>query len=133
MTAWISAWNRSTCRDAGPKPTCGLRVDHGSEAHADFIAGHRELRDRTGAAIYLGARASAEYPFMPMADGDALEFGHVRLGVLETPGHTPESISIVVYDLARDGSQPHAVLTGDRPSNRTHRGLGWIRISARLL
>jgi hydroxyacylglutathione hydrolase len=99
--------------------------------HADFIAGHLELRNRTGAAIYLGARAIAEYPFTPMADGDALEFGRVRLHVLETPGHAPESISIVVYDLARDGSQPHAVLTGDtlfigdvgRPDLRA--SLGW--------
>jgi glyoxylase-like metal-dependent hydrolase (beta-lactamase superfamily II) len=99
--------------------------------HADFIAGHLELRDRTGAAIYLGARASAEYPFTPMADGDVLEFGRVRLRVFETPGHTPESISIVVYDLAHDASRPHAVLTGDtlfvgdvgRPDLRA--ALGW--------
>lgn len=81
--------------------------------HADFIAGHLELRNRTGAAIYLGARAHAEYPFTPIADGEALKFGRVRLRVLETPGHTPESISILLSDLARDASHPHAVLTGD--------------------
>jgi glyoxylase-like metal-dependent hydrolase (beta-lactamase superfamily II)/rhodanese-related sulfurtransferase len=99
--------------------------------HADFIAGHLELRNRTGAAIYLGARAGAEYAFTPMADGAVLEFGRVRLRVLETPGHTPESVSILVYDLARDASQPHAVLTGDtlfvgdvgRPDLRA--ALGW--------
>ncbi|HLZ10937.1 MAG TPA: MBL fold metallo-hydrolase, partial [Chloroflexota bacterium] len=66
--------------------------------HADFIAGHLELRDRVGATIHLGARASAEYPFIPMADGDELKLGEIRLAVLETPGHSPESISILVFD-----------------------------------
>lgn len=81
--------------------------------HADFIAGHLELRDRVGAQIHLGARADAEYAFVSHSDGDALEFGRVRLVVLETPGHTPEGISIVVYDLAKSADMPHAVLTGD--------------------
>jgi glyoxylase-like metal-dependent hydrolase (beta-lactamase superfamily II) len=57
--------------------------------HADFLAGHLELRDRTGARICLGARAQAEYAFAPMKEGDTLELGNVRLQVLETPGHTP--------------------------------------------
>src|ERR1051326_3842938 len=78
--------------------------------HADFIAGHLELRDRTGAEIYLGAQAEAEYPFVPMKDGDVLELGNVLLKVLETPGHTPESISILVYDLKKDPEKPEAVL-----------------------
>lgn len=99
--------------------------------HADFVAGHLELRKRTGAAIYLSSRASAAYAFTPMGDGDALEFGRVRLRVLDTPGHTPESISIAVYDLAHDHSDPQAVLTGDtlfvgdvgRPDLRA--ALGW--------
>jgi glyoxylase-like metal-dependent hydrolase (beta-lactamase superfamily II)/rhodanese-related sulfurtransferase len=81
--------------------------------HADFIAGHIELRDRVGATIYLGRRAQAEYAFTPLGDGDALEFGFVRLRVLETPGHTPEGISILVFDLAKNKTEPHAVLTGD--------------------
>jgi len=81
--------------------------------HADFLAGHLELRDRAGAAICLGARAKADYPFRPFADGETLEFGAVRLQILETPGHTPEGISIVVYDLRKDIRNPHAVLTGD--------------------
>src|SRR6202050_62261 len=67
--------------------------------HADFVAGHLELRDRVGARIYLGSAAKAAYAFTPLGDGAILEFGRVRLRVLETPGHTPESISIVVYDL----------------------------------
>src|SRR5580704_15553382 len=68
--------------------------------HADFLAGHLELRDRCGADIRLGARAKAEYAFVPMRDGDTLEFPGLRVRVLETPGHTIESISILVFDLA---------------------------------
>ena len=99
--------------------------------HADFVAGHLELRDRAGATIYLGAAARAEYPFTPLADGESVEFGQVRLTALETPGHTAESISILVYDLDRSSSEPQAVLTGDtlfvgdvgRPDLRV--ALGW--------
>lgn len=81
--------------------------------HADFLAGHLELRDRVGAQIVLGARAQADYPFQPVKDGDILEFGSVRLQILETPGHTPEGIAILVYDLHKDVHHPQAVLTGD--------------------
>ncbi|HEV2197933.1 MAG TPA: MBL fold metallo-hydrolase [Candidatus Acidoferrum sp.] len=99
--------------------------------HADFVAGHLELRDRVGAAIYLGAAAKAGYTFTPLHDGALVEFGNVRLKALETPGHTPESISILVYDLNVSDTQPHAVLTGDtlfigdvgRPDLRA--ALGW--------
>jgi hydroxyacylglutathione hydrolase len=81
--------------------------------HADFLAGHIELRDRAGARIYLGSRAAAEFDFAKVKDGSRIEFGDVRLEILETPGHTPEGISILVYDLAKSADQPHAVLTGD--------------------
>jgi rhodanese-related sulfurtransferase/glyoxylase-like metal-dependent hydrolase (beta-lactamase superfamily II) len=99
--------------------------------HADFVAGHLELRDRLGATIYLGAKAQAEYRFTPLSDGSMIEFGRVRLKALETPGHTPESISIIVFDLDRSESEPYAVLTGDtlfigdvgRPDLRA--SLGW--------
>ena len=73
----------------------------------------RPLRDRAGAKIHLGARAQAEFDFVKVKDGDRIEFGDVRLQILETPGHTPEGISILVYDLAKDTAQPQAVLTGD--------------------
>jgi hydroxyacylglutathione hydrolase len=99
--------------------------------HADFLAGHLELRDRTGATIYLGAAAQAEYRFTPLHDGDVVEFGRVRLQALETPGHTAESISLTVFDLDRSAVEPQAVLTGDtlfvgdvgRPDLRV--ALGW--------
>ncbi|MBI4247376.1 MAG: MBL fold metallo-hydrolase [Candidatus Rokubacteria bacterium] len=93
----------------------GLRIAHVilTHFHADFVAGHLELRDRAGARIHLGARARAEYDFSPLADGDRLELGTVRLEALETPGHTPEGISLLVYDLTKDARAPQAVLTGD--------------------
>ncbi len=93
----------------------GLRIAHVflTHLHADFIAGHLELRDRAGATIYLGQAAKPEYKATALHDGDVIEFGRVRLRALETPGHTPESVSLVVYDLAVSASVPHAVLTGD--------------------
>ena len=80
---------------------------------ADFIAGHLKLRDREQATIYLGARAVAEYPFTALGDGDEVRLGRVRLVVLETPGHSPESISILVHDPDVREDVPYAVLTGD--------------------
>ena len=108
--------------------------------HADFLAGHLELRNQAGAKIYLGARAKAEYEFIPLKDGDSLEFGRVRLSVLETPGHSPESISIVVYDLKSDAHNPRAVLTGDtlfigdvgRPDLRTSLGFSARELAGML-
>src|SRR5580765_5378948 len=90
----------------------GLQIKHVilTHLHADFIAGHLELRDRAGATIYLGAKAQAEYRFTPLAEGSVIEFGRVRLKALETPGHTPESISMLVYDLDRSSVEPYAVL-----------------------
>ena len=95
------------------------------------MAGHLELQGQTGATIYLGRSAQAEYEFTPLGDGDRIELGDVRLTALETPGHTPESISILVYDLATSDTVPFAVLTGDtlfvgdvgRPDLRA--ALGW--------
>jgi glyoxylase-like metal-dependent hydrolase (beta-lactamase superfamily II)/rhodanese-related sulfurtransferase len=81
--------------------------------HADFVAGHIELRDKAGATIHLGSQAEAEFECVHMKDGDVVEFGDVKLEIMETPGHTPEGISILVYDLAKSRTEPLAVLTGD--------------------
>ena len=120
----------------------GLQIRHVflTHFHADFIAGHLELRDRCGATIHLGSRAASEYAFVPMADGDSLQFPGMRLQILETPGHTIESISILVFDLEMGMARPHAVLTGDtlfigdvgRPDLRV--SLGWTAndLGARL-
>jgi glyoxylase-like metal-dependent hydrolase (beta-lactamase superfamily II) len=108
--------------------------------HADFIAGHLELRDRVGATIHLGAQAAAEYAFDPMADGDELHLGAVRLTALETPGHSPESISILVFDPEQSDDLPYAVLTGDtlfigdvgRPDLRASMGWSAKRLAGML-
>ncbi|MGI8742024.1 MAG: MBL fold metallo-hydrolase [Bryobacteraceae bacterium] len=80
--------------------------------HADFVSGHQELAARTGASIYLGAKAGAKFAHVPVQDGDQLAFGGCRLDFLETPGHTIEGVSVVVTDLAKS-PEPFAVLTGD--------------------
>jgi hydroxyacylglutathione hydrolase len=111
----------------------GLSIRHVilTHFHADFIAGHLELHEQTGATIHLGRSAQAEYAFTPFGDGDSIDLGSVRLAALETPGHTPESISVLVFDRAVSDTAPHAVLTGDtlfvgdvgRPDLRA--ALGW--------
>jgi hydroxyacylglutathione hydrolase len=99
--------------DDATKSGCTIKHVFLTHFHADFLAGHIELRDKAGATIYLGRRGEAEYPVTHVKDGDRIEFGDVRLQILETPGHTPEGISIVVYDLTKSNDQPYAVMTGD--------------------
>ncbi len=91
----------------------GVRIEHVAltHFHADFVSGHIELQERTGATIHLGANGKTEYASSPLADGDEIVLGKVRLRALETPGHTPESICLLVFDGEKD--EPHAVLTGD--------------------
>ena len=92
----------------------GLTIKYVIETHlhADFVSGHRELAERTGATIAIGAAAGAEFEHRGLREGDELSVGRVRLRILETPGHTPESISVLVFESA-DAEQPHSVLTGD--------------------
>ncbi|HEX7126186.1 MAG TPA: rhodanese-like domain-containing protein [Thermodesulfobacteriota bacterium] len=89
----------------------GLEIRYVVETHvhADFVSGHRELAARTGATIVFGHRAGVAFPHMAARHGDEIALGGVRLRVLETPGHTPESISLLVVE----GGRPVAVLTGD--------------------
>lgn len=108
--------------------------------HADFLAGHVELRNRAGAEICLGAKAEAEFGFRKFADGEQLIIGSVRLQILETPGHTPESISIVVYDQEKKPDVPHAILTGDtlfigdvgRPDLMASKGVSEVELASNL-
>ncbi len=80
--------------------------------HADFLSGHLELAAATGAEIGFSSVAETEFPSRKLADGERISLGDVELEILHTPGHTPESISIVVYEHAGD-EVPYGVLTGD--------------------
>lgn len=92
----------------------GLRIERVIETHlhADFVSGHLELAAQTGAVISYGAGADVEFTIEPLADGERLSLGAVTLEILATPGHTPESISVVIYEHASD-TEPFGVLTGD--------------------
>lgn len=80
--------------------------------HADFLSGHLELAKATGAKIVYSSVAETEFESMGVADGERYSLGEVTLKFLHTPGHTPESLSIVVYEHA-DDEVPYGVLTGD--------------------
>lgn len=112
----------------------GLKIKYVIETHlhADFVSGHGELAERTGAEIVIGAKAGATFSHRAVRDGDELKIGDVGLRILETPGHTPESICVLVSETAGGGrgerekgkqrtnvgddagaSRPQKVLTGD--------------------
>ena len=99
-----------------------IRYIFETHLHADFVSGHKELAARTGAKIYIGAQANAEFPHVPLTDGFEVKMGAVRIRALETPGHTPESVCLVITDENKSSEsklsegktvQPCAVLTGD--------------------
>lgn len=92
----------------------GMKIKYVIETHlhADFVSGHRELANRTGAEIVFSEKAGAAFRHHAVRDGDAIRIGKVRLGILETPGHTPESISLLVTD-PEVSADPQKVLTGD--------------------
>ncbi|HZT61376.1 MAG TPA: MBL fold metallo-hydrolase [Pyrinomonadaceae bacterium] len=92
----------------------GLRIKYVVETHlhADFVSGHRELAARTGAEIVFGSKAGARFPHRAVGDGDEVRVGRVVLRFIETPGHTPESISVLVVD-TEVSPEPQKVLTGD--------------------
>ncbi|MBX3150218.1 MBL fold metallo-hydrolase [Candidatus Obscuribacterales bacterium] len=92
----------------------GLKIKYIIETHvhADFVGGHRELAEKTGAEIVFSKRAEASFAHRAVDDGDSIEFGKVKLDILATPGHTPESICVLVTD-KEQSDKPAMVLTGD--------------------
>ncbi len=91
-----------------------LKIEHVIETHlhADFVSGHHELAERTGARIYLGEGSGATFLHTAVKDGDSIQFGQCRFDFLQTPGHTLESICIAMTDF-NDDARPRAVFTGD--------------------
>src|SRR6266540_4270135 len=90
----------------------GLHITHIVETHVhnDYVSGALELRAATEAAIAGPARAGYAFPFEPLAEGDGLSLGTLRIVAAETPGHTPEHLSYLVYE--GDADEPTAVFTG---------------------
>ena len=93
----------------------GLQIERVIETHfhADFLSGHLEIAATTGAVISYGPAAQTEFAIEALADGQSLSLGGVALEIMATPGHTPESISVVIHEDAAGGGEPWGVLTGD--------------------
>src|ERR1044071_8481310 len=89
----------------------GLQMKYVIETHlhADFVSGHQEIAARTGAQIIFGEKAGAEFEHRAVRDGEELRLGDVVLRFIETPGHTPEGVCVLIID----GDQPAKLLTGD--------------------
>lgn len=83
-----------------------------THSHADFVSGHVELAEKSGAEIVYGAKAQTEFPTHKVKDGDVLEVGKIKLKFLETPGHTPESVTVLAEN-TEDPSAPLKMFTGD--------------------
>ncbi len=92
----------------------GMKITHIIETHvhADHVSGNQELQSLTGAEIYYSEHAPVAFPHQPLQEGDVIEFGMVKVEVIYTPGHTPNSISLLITDKARS-EQPWMILTGD--------------------
>lgn len=103
--------------EAAEQQNLRIRYIFETHLHADFVSGHKELAARTGAKICIGAEAHASFPHVPLQDGDEVPVGQIRLRALTTPGHTPESICLLVINgeksAGNEAGQPWAVLTGD--------------------
>jgi hydroxyacylglutathione hydrolase len=103
--------------EAAEQQSLEIRHIFETHLHADFVSGHKELAARTGAKIYFGAEAHASFPHVPLHDGDEVPVGRIRIRALTTPGHTPESICLLVIDEEKadedDAGKPWGVLTGD--------------------
>ena len=92
---------------------CGMKIRYvvDTHVHADHISGGRRLAQMAGARYVLHANSGAQYEFLPVHDGDNLDLGNVQIGILHTPGHTPEHISLLVTDKTR-GPEPWFLLSG---------------------
>jgi len=92
----------------------GLKITHIIETHlhADHISGNTDLAERTSADIYVHEASGAEYAHKPLHHDDVIELGNIRMRVVHTPGHTPESITLLVSDTTR-AEEPWLALTGD--------------------
>jgi glyoxylase-like metal-dependent hydrolase (beta-lactamase superfamily II)/rhodanese-related sulfurtransferase len=122
-SSYIVAGNR-TCavidpeRDAGryiaAAREMGLRITHILETHlhADFISGHLDLADATGAGIYASRSANCAFPHTPLSEGEEVILEDIRFSVIETAGHTPEHICFIATDTSR-GPTPVALFSGD--------------------
>jgi hydroxyacylglutathione hydrolase len=98
--------------EAAKKQGLQIRYIFETHLHADFVSGHNELADRTGANIYIGKAAQATFPHIGMEDGSQVHVGRLRVNALATPGHTQESMCFLVTDEEKS-DKPYAVLTGD--------------------
>src|SRR4026208_1410759 len=92
----------------------GLQIKYVIETHlhADFVSGHQELAERTGAEIVFGEHAQATFDHLAVRDGEEIRLGKVLLRFIETPGHTPEGICVLITD-TEVSDQPQKILTGD--------------------
>ena len=92
----------------------GMEIKYVIDTHvqADHLSGGRSLSEQTGAPYCLHESAGVEFDFTPLTDGQQLDLGNVIVKVLHTPGHTPESICLLVTDKTR-GPEPWFLLTGD--------------------
>ena len=92
----------------------GLKITHIIETHlhADHVSGNTDLANRTGANIYLHEASGAEFPHKPLQHDDVIQLGNIRMRVMHTPGHTPESITLLISDTTR-AEEPWLALTGD--------------------
>jgi glyoxylase-like metal-dependent hydrolase (beta-lactamase superfamily II) len=92
----------------------GLKITHIIETHlhADHVSGNTDLANRSGADIYLHEASNAEFDHKPLHDGEVISLGNIRMKVVHTPGHTPESITLLISDTTR-ADEPWLALTGD--------------------
>ena len=98
--------------ETAARKECKIECIIETHVHADFVSGHRELAERTGARIYIGSGSGAEFSHIAVKDGDEIQFGHCCLRFLQTPGHTLESICILMSDRGAP-DRPASVFTGD--------------------